>query len=96
MCAVKPTQPALFGVTIQSNSRHCGLCLSAIDIPQHCALLGLLRQEQIILSTENPTICVGDIVLAIAYYPMLVPALKVALKRCHRVYYSLNQCLLNP
>lgn len=94
MCAKKIIEPALFGIIIQSNSSHCGLQLSAVQIPEWCELLGLLRQEQIISASENPSIYVGDIVLAIALHPMFAPALKVALKRSHPVYYSLNDCLL--
>ncbi|WP_228035465.1 TrkA C-terminal domain-containing protein [Oculatella sp. LEGE 06141] len=87
-------EPALFGVIIQLNSRHCGLRLSAIQIPERCAILGVLRQERIIPASENPSVYVGDVVLAIALHPMFVSALKVALKRSHPVYYSLNDCLL--
>lgn len=76
-------QPALLGITIQFNSSYCGLQLSAIKIPERCALLGLVRQEQIIPMSENPTIVVGDFILAIALHPMFAPALKVALRQAH-------------
>lgn len=88
-------KPALLGVTIQLNSRHCGLSLSAISIPENCVLLGILRQGQIILASEDPFISVGDVILAIALQRMFIPALKVALGRSHSVYYSLHDCLLN-
>lgn len=94
MCAERAIEPTLFGVIIQPNSSHCGLHLSAIQIPEHCALLGLLRQKRMILANEEPSVYVGDVVLAIALHPMLAPALRVALKRSHPVYYSLNDCLL--
>lgn len=94
MCAERIIEPAFFGVIIQSKSRHCGLRLSAIQIPERCAILGVLRQGQIIPVSENPSVYVGDVILAIALHPMLVPALKVALKRSHSVYYSLNDCLI--
>ncbi|NJO41865.1 MAG: potassium transporter TrkA [Cyanobacteria bacterium RU_5_0] len=94
MCAERTIEPALFGVIIPPNSSHCGLRLSAIQIPERCALLGILRQERIIPISDNPSVYVGDVVLAIALHPMLVPALNVALKRSHPVYYSLNNCLL--
>ncbi len=97
MCAERIIKPALVGVIVPFNSSHCSLRLSTIQLPERCALLGLLRQEQIIPASENPSIFVGDIVLAIALHPMFVPALKVALKRSHSVYYSLNDCsLVNP
>ncbi len=94
MCAERMIEPALFGIIVQPNSSHCGLPLSAIQIPECCALLGLLRQERIIPASENPTIFVEDAILAIALHPMFVPALKIALKRSHPLYYSLNNCLL--
>jgi len=95
MCVGRRYQPALLNVTIRDNSSYCGLPLSTIEIPEGCALLGLLRQEDVILINENPTLATGDIILAIALHPMLIPALKVALKRSHPVYYSLNYCSLN-
>lgn len=94
MCAERTIEPVLFGVILQPNTSHCGLRLSAIQIPERCALLGLLRRERIIPASENPSVYVGDVVLAIALHPMFTPALKVALKRSHPVYYSLNDCLL--
>ncbi|MDX2215712.1 MAG: hypothetical protein SFY66_20790 [Oculatellaceae cyanobacterium bins.114] len=94
MCAERIIEPALFGVIIQSNSRHCGLRLLAIQIPEQCAILGVVRQKRIIPVSENPSVSIGDVVLAIALHPMFVPALKVALKRSHPAYYSLNDCLL--
>jgi TrkA-C domain len=94
MCTQRGIEPALFGVTIQFNSSYCGMQLSAVKIPERCELLGLLRQERLIPISEHPSISVGDVVLAIALHPMFVPALKVALKRSHPVFYSLNDCLL--
>lgn len=81
MCTERSIQPALFGVTIQFNSSHCGLQLSAIKIPERCALLGLVRQGQIIPMSENPIVFDGDFILAIALHPMFVPAFKLALKQ---------------
>lgn len=43
---------------------------------------------------DNPPIYSGDYILAIAIHPMMVPALKVTLKKIHSVYYSLSSCLL--
>jgi Trk K+ transport system NAD-binding subunit len=94
MCIGRSIQPALLEVIIQFNSSHCGLQLSAIRIPERCALLGIVRRQQIIPISENPSILIGNLVLAIAYHPMFAPALKIALQRSHPVYYSLNDCLL--
>ncbi len=90
----KPLEPSLFGVLIQVNSIYCGIYLTEIQLPDKCAFLGILRESQVISATENPIICAGDYILAIATHPMMVPALKVTLKKIHSLYYSLNNCLL--
>lgn len=90
----KALEPSLFGVLIQANSVYCGIHLTEIQLPDRCAFLGILRQNQILSATDNPTIFVGDYILAIATHPMMIPALKVTLKKIHSVYYSLNSCLL--
>jgi NhaP-type Na+/H+ and K+/H+ antiporter len=90
----KALEPSLFGVLIQANSVYCGIHLTEIELPDQCAFLGILRQNQVLSATDNPTIFVGDYILAIATHPMMIPALKVTLKKIHSVYYSLNSCLL--
>ncbi len=87
-------EPSLFGVLIQPNSIYCGIPLNEIQLPEKCSFLGILRKEQVIPAQENPEIYSGDYILAIAIHPMMVPALKVTLKKIHSVYYSLNACLL--
>ncbi len=87
-------EPRLFGVLIQPNSIYCGIHLHEIQLPEKCNFLGILREEQVIPAQENPEIYSGDFILAIARHPMMVPALKVTLKKIHPVYYSLNTCLL--
>ncbi|MBW4632930.1 MAG: TrkA C-terminal domain-containing protein [Iphinoe sp. HA4291-MV1] len=86
--------PSLFGVLIQPNSIHCGIYLAEIQLPEKCAVLGILRENQVISVEDNPTIYAFDYILAIAINPMIAPALKVILKKTHSVYYSLNNCLL--
>ncbi|MBD2415851.1 potassium transporter TrkA [Nostoc calcicola FACHB-389] len=90
----KALEPSLFGVLIQANSIYCGIHLTEIQLPERCAFLGILRESQVISATDNPVICAGDYILAIATHPMMVPALKVTLKKIHSLYYSLNNCLL--
>ncbi|MDZ8238548.1 MAG: TrkA C-terminal domain-containing protein [Nostoc sp. ChiQUE01a] len=90
----KALEPSLFGVLIQANSIYCGIHLTEIQLPDQCAFLGILRESQVIFATDNPIICAGDYILAIAIHPMMVPALKVTLKKIHSLYYSLNNCLL--
>lgn len=90
----KALEPSLFGVLIQVNSVYCGIHLTEIKLPDQCVFLGILRESQVISATDNPAIFAGDYILAIATHPMMVPALKVTLKKIHSVYYSLNSCLL--
>jgi len=90
----KVLDPSLLGVFIEDNSVYCGLHLAEIQLPERCIFVGILRESQVISATDNPTIFAGDYVLAIATHPMMVPALKVTLKKIHSVYYSLNYCLL--
>ncbi|MCC5603600.1 TrkA C-terminal domain-containing protein [Nostoc favosum] len=90
----KALDPSLFGVLIQANSIYCGIDLTEIKLPDKCVVLGILRESKVISATDNPTIFAGDYILAIATHPMMVPALKVTLKKIHSVYYSLNSCLL--
>ncbi|MEH2065275.1 MAG: TrkA C-terminal domain-containing protein [Nostoc sp.] len=90
----KLLDPSLFGVLIEDNSVYCGLNLTEIHLPDRCVFLGILRESQVISTTDNPTIFAGDYILAIATHPMMIPALKVTLKKIHSVYYSLNNCLL--
>jgi NhaP-type Na+/H+ and K+/H+ antiporter len=90
----KALEPSLFGVLIQANSIYCGICLTEIELPEKCAFLGILRNSKVISVSDNPIIYAGDYILAIAIHPMMVPALKVTLKKIHSLYYSLNNCLL--
>lgn len=89
-------EPNLVGISIRSDSSYCGILLSRISLPDGCIALGLVRQEKVILASTGPTIHCGDHVLAIALNPMLTPALKVALRQRHRVYYSPNHCRIEP
>ncbi|MBD2777680.1 TrkA C-terminal domain-containing protein [Iningainema tapete] len=90
----KLVDPSLVSVLILPNSSYCGISLNDIKIPEKCTLMGLLREGQIIPVKDNPTIYPEDYILAIAIHPMMVPALKVTLKKTRPCYYSLNDCLL--
>ncbi|WP_180277730.1 TrkA C-terminal domain-containing protein [Nostoc sp. 'Peltigera malacea cyanobiont' DB3992] len=90
----KALEPSLFGAFIEDNSVYCGIHLSDIKLPNQCVFLGVLRESKVISAIDNPSIFAGDYILAIATHPMMVPALKVTLKKIHSVYYSLNNCLL--
>ncbi|MEH2348495.1 MAG: TrkA C-terminal domain-containing protein [Nostoc sp.] len=86
----KTLEPSLFGVLIQTNSVYLGIHLTEIKLPDRCAVLGILRDNQVFSATENPSVFAGDYILAIATHPMMTPALKVTLKKIHSVYYSLG------
>ena len=90
----KVVDPNLFWVQLQPNSIYCGIHLNKIQLPQRCAILGILRNEQVIPVADNPAIYVKDYILAMAMHPMMAPALQVTLKQTHPVYHSLNDCLL--
>ncbi|WP_292866886.1 TrkA C-terminal domain-containing protein [Nostoc sp. LPT] len=90
----KALEPSLFGVVIEDNSVYCGIHLTDTQLPNQCVSLGILRETQVISATDNPSIFAGDYILAIATHPIMIPALKVTLKKIHSVYYSLNSCLL--
>ncbi|MCW5316612.1 potassium transporter TrkA [Nostoc sp. KVJ3] len=87
-------EPSLFGVLIEANSFYCGIHLTEIKLPEQCVFLGILRDSQVVSATDNPTILAEDYILAIATNPMMIPALKVTLKKIHSVDYCLNICLL--
>nr|WP_230968589.1 TrkA C-terminal domain-containing protein [Nostoc sp. WHI] len=90
----KTLEPSLFGVLIQANSVYCGIYLTEIQLPEQCVFLGILRESQVISVRDNSTVFAGDYILAVATDPIMIPALKVTLKKIHSLYYSLNNCLL--
>lgn len=87
-------KPEIIAVTIQANSSHCGIKLKKLPIPESCLMLGLVRNNKVIFANINPAIWCGDYIVAITLNSALIPALKLALKRTHRVYYSLKDCPL--
>lgn len=95
MIKTRHIEPNLFGVSVQQNSVYCGVSLTSIQLPEHCALLGILRDNQIILINESPENYAEDYILAISIHPMMTPALKVLLKKTHPIYYSMNDCSTN-
>jgi hypothetical protein len=72
---------------IQINSCYCDITLTSIQLPQNCFVLGIVRENQIILASAEPTIWCGDYVLALAFSSALFPALKFTLNKRHPVYY---------
>ncbi len=84
----------LTSVKIPINSCHCGIALTSLQLPEKCFVLGVVRDNQLILASAEPIIWCGDYVLAIALNSALVPALKVALSKKHPVHYSHKECFI--
>lgn len=75
----------LVQVWIQPHSKHCGHKISEIHLPKQCQIMGLIRQEEVILANEDPVICSNDIVIAVAINPMFLPGLKLCLEQAKYV-----------
>jgi Trk K+ transport system NAD-binding subunit len=78
------SQPKLVQIWIQPHNRNCGHNISEIYLPKQCQIMGLIRQEKIILANEDPVICNNDFVIAVAINPMFLPELKVCLEQAKR------------
>ena len=87
-------EPSQVGNLILPNSIYCGVRLVQIELPDRCAMLGLIRAGQFIPVSANPTVYSGDYILCIAIHPMMVPALKVTFKKTHPISYFPNNCAL--
>lgn len=70
---------------IQFNSIYCGISLEEIRLPKQCYLLGLVRQNEMILTCDNPIVQEQDLLLAVAIDPSLSPELEVCLKQTQYV-----------
>lgn len=87
-------EPQLIQVQIQFTSCYCGTALTAIQLPDNCIFLGIVRAGRMIIASAEPTIFCGDYVLALALKPAIVPAVTVILKKTHPVFWSPLQCPL--
>jgi Trk K+ transport system NAD-binding subunit len=86
-----------FGITsvqISSCSCHCGKALTSLQLPEKCLIIGIIRQQQVILTSAEPTIWTGDYILAVALNSAFVPMLNFTLKKRHPVHYSPPKCLI--
>jgi Trk K+ transport system NAD-binding subunit len=61
--------------TIYFHSVHLGKPLEAIEMPEDCYFLGVVRADKLIYAHENPIIQDGDSLIAIAMDPSISPAL---------------------
>nr|WP_041555104.1 TrkA C-terminal domain-containing protein [Nostoc sp. PCC 7524] len=84
----------LTSVRISSCSCHCGKALTSLQLPEKCVIIGILREQQVILVSAEPTIWHGDYILAVALNSALVPMLNFALNKRHSVHYSPPKCLI--
>ncbi|OKH57967.1 TrkA C-terminal domain-containing protein [Scytonema sp. HK-05] len=84
----------LTSVKITLNSCHCGMVLTTLQLPEKCLVMGIVRDNLLILASAEPIIWYGDYVLAIALSQALVPALKVALNKKHPIHYSHKECFI--
>jgi Trk K+ transport system NAD-binding subunit len=75
------SRPKLVQIWIQPHNRNCGHNISELCLPQQCQVMGLIRQEKIILANEDPVICGHDFVVAVAVNPMFLPELKLCLEQ---------------
>lgn len=73
----------LIQVPVAFNSCYCDVAFNDISLPEKCQFLGLVRQGQVILASENPTLRCGDTILAVALHSKMAPALQVVLKKTH-------------
>jgi len=70
-------------IRIQFNSLHCGQCLSAVQnaLPAPCHILGLIRDNKVIVMAENPTLLDQDVLIVLSLDSSLMPLLKVHPKK---------------
>ncbi|HIK07958.1 MAG TPA: TrkA C-terminal domain-containing protein [Trichormus sp. M33_DOE_039] len=85
----------LISVKIQINNCWCGLSLNNVKLPPNCFLIGIVREDQVISASTEPTIYCGDELLGLTMNSAQVPALKFLLQKTHPIYYSFDECLLN-
>lgn len=87
-------KPRLIQVTIQFNSCYCGLPLFAIKLPKHCLCIGIMRADELILASSDPTINCGDNVLALSINDGNAPELDFILRKHHPISWSGISCNL--
>ncbi|MGB3189965.1 MAG: TrkA C-terminal domain-containing protein [Limnoraphis sp.] len=64
-------KPKVVSIRVSSNSCYCGTQLRDIVLPEECEMLGLFRENHIILANNNPQIQPNDILLDVAINPIL-------------------------
>ena len=80
--------PKLVNVLITANNCHCGVALTAINLPPNCIMFGIARQGQFIIAVDEPTIYCEDYILAVGLSSAITPTLEFILKKTHPVSWS--------
>ena len=84
----------LISVKILSNRCYCGKALTSLSLPESCIVLGVIRNNQVILESAEPIIWYGDYILAVALNSASVPLLNFVLNKKHPVSYSAKECFI--
>ncbi|MBW4429306.1 MAG: hypothetical protein KME50_34155 [Nostoc desertorum CM1-VF14] len=85
----------LISVKILSNICYCGKALTSLSLPESCIILGIVRNNQVILASAEPIIWYGDYILAVALNSASVPMLNFVLNKKHPVHYLPKECFIN-
>jgi len=70
------------------NSQYIGKPIDSIPVPDCCAILGLVRQDNLILAASNPVIEEEDYLIAVAMNPQILPELKHCLNRTQQLHWK--------
>jgi hypothetical protein len=78
--------PKILAVRVHPKDHSCCLFLQDISLPACCYLLGLIRQNSVILANNNPPVFDQDLIIIIVINSMVFPELIVSLKQIFWVY----------
>ncbi|WP_204139612.1 hypothetical protein [Halomicronema sp. CCY15110] len=79
--SLSSTKPLTYVHQMYFNSAYLGTRLSAVQLPEQCYLLGLVRGDQLFDLRDDPEITEQDWVVAITLNEMLLPELEVCLQQ---------------
>jgi Trk K+ transport system NAD-binding subunit len=78
---MKITHPQVVIVRLQVHSYWHRLKVADIQVPPRCHILGIVRQDRVLLVRANLRLYEGDFLIATALYGGAKPALKHCLER---------------
>lgn len=87
-------KPILINVQITSAYYNCHLY--EIELPEHCHLLALIHQNNVILTDCDAIVNEGDWLVAIALDPAMAPALTAALEKRRAISWHIHGHHLEP